>query len=295
MEKVDVCARCGWSSSEKQRRCRQCKKKLALVSRVSQSPVLLAAVLAGSIALAAGAFLIFGVVPAVGALALGAALGFVADGLTLRYACRSCTVAVYSERLQKEEEARLGAARRRSLGIAVAGGVLAVALIALPAGASKTLAASSFGMAWTVEVPSSHGRTGSEVVEIQAPAGPKRARVQYAEKAYFSGRTYALITIQYSYPAGPAEPDKVGLQACVQQVAQSVFGATSAAALPAGESFEAESPGTFHGKPVSVRLRGTQYAHDMVIVAVVSPDAADLRSPDVDRFLGSVAVQRDPK
>lgn len=296
IEKGEICQRCGWNTAEKQRHCRQCKKKLALVSNVSRSPVLLAAIAAGSIAMGAAALVLFGALAGLGALLFGVALGFLGDGLTLRWACKSCTVAVYSERLQKEEEARVGAARRRSIAIAAAGGVAAIALVALPAGAKRTLAASSFGVGWSVEVPSTHGHVDSEVTMLKVPAGTKRARVQWAEKTFFSGRTYFLINMQYSYPSGPADPDKPGLQATIEQVVATVFsGSLGAAPAPAGESLEASFTGTFHGKPVSGRLRGTQYEHDMLIVAVTSGSASDLQDESVTAYLSNVAVQRDPK
>lgn len=296
IEKGEICQRCGWSTAEKQRHCRQCKKKLALVSNVSRSPVLLAAIAAGAIAMGAAALVLFGALAGLGALLFGVTLGFLGDGLTLRWACKSCTVAVYSERLQKEEEARLGAARRRSIAVAAASGVAAIALVVLPAGAKRTLAAASFGVAWSVEVPSTHGHVDSEVTMLKVPSGTRRARVQWAEKTLFSGRTYFLINMQYSYPAGPADPDKPGLQATIEQVVAVVFnGSLGAPPTPAGESLEASFTGTFHGKPVSGRLRGAQYDHDMLIVAVTAGSASDLQDEPVTAYLTNVAVQRDPR
>ena len=296
IDKGEICSRCGWSNADKQRHCRQCKKKLVLVSNVSKSPVLVGAIAAGSLAMGAGALVLFGGFPGVAALAFGAGLGFLGDAFTLRFACKTCTIAVVSERLQKEEQARIDAARRRSLAIGIGSAVLAAALLLVPAGSAKALTSSSFGMSWSVEVPSSHSHVDSEVATLQVPAGTKRARVQWAERSFLAGKTYFLMNIQYTYPVGAAEPDKPGLQASMKQIVEVVFNGSLGGALePAGDSFQAEFSGTFHGKPVSGRLRGTQYEHDFVIVAVTSGAASDLRGSDVDGFLSSVTVQRDAR
>lgn len=296
VEKGDTCSRCGWSNTDKQRHCRTCKKKLVLRSNISKSPALIAAVAAGSIALGAAALLLFGALAGVAGLALGACLGFVGDALTLRFACETCTVGMVSERLQAEEQTRLSAARRRSAAVAIGCGAAAVAFGALPAGSSKTLAATSFGMAWSVQVPSSHGRIDSEVVMLQVPPGVKRARVQWAEKSFLKGKTYFLATLQYTHPEGPAQPDKAGLRATLQQLVEVQFTGTLAGPPVAdGESFRADFQGTFHGKPISGRIRGTQYDHDMVLVAVTAPTAAELHDADVDAFLAGVAVERAVK
>lgn len=296
VDKGDVCSRCGWSNADKLRRCRTCKKKLVLCSNITKSPVLVAAVAAGSIAMGAAALLIFGPLAGVAGLALGVCLGFVGDSLTLRYACETCTVAVVSERLQAEERTRLSAARRRSAAIAIGCGAAALAFGALPAGSSKTLAATSFGMAWSVQVPSGHGRIDGEMAMLQVPPGAKRARVQWAEKSFLAGKTYFLATLQYTYPEGPAQPDKAGLQATIKQLVEVEFtGSLTGPLVADGESFRADFQGTFHGKPVSGRIRGTQYDHDMVLVAVTAPAAAELQDAGVDAFLASVAVERAVK
>ena len=117
-----------------------------------------------------------------------------------------------------------------------------------------------------------------------------------AEKTFFSGRVYFLINMQYSYPSGPADPDRPGLDATIRQVVEVVFsGSLAADPAPAGESLEASFTGTFDGKPVQGRLRGTQYDHDMLIVAVTSGSASDLQDPGVTDYLTNVAVQHDPK
>lgn len=296
VEKGDTCSRCGWSNADKLRRCRTCKKKLVLCSNISKSPMLVAAVAAGAIAMGAAGLLIFGALAGVAGLALGVCLGFVGDSLTLRYACETCTVAVVSERLQTEEQTRLSAARRRSAAIAIGCGAAALAFGALPAGSSKTLAATSFGMAWSVQVPSGHGRIDGEVAMLQVPPGVKRARVQWAEKSFLKGKTYFLATLQYTHPEGPAEPDKAGLQATIKQLVEVEFTGTLAGPPVAdGESFRADFQGTFHGKPVFGRIRGTQYDHDMVLVAVTAPAAAELQDAGVDAFFASVAVERAVK
>lgn len=296
VEKGDVCARCGWNNAEKQRHCRQCKKKLALVSGVSRSPVLIGLIAVGSIALGAGALLLFGVIAGLAALAFGLGLGLAADALTLRYACASCTVAVYTERRLKEEEARLASARRKSAAVAIACGLLGGGLLLVPGGSSHKLEASAFGVAWAVEVPSTHAQIGSEVALIQTPKGERRVRVQWAERSLLAGRSYFLMNMPYSSSAGSPESDKAGLQASIEQVVQVVFnGSVTGAVDPKGDSLQAEFAGTFHGKPVFGRVIGTQYETDMVFVALTAGAAQDLRDSGADAYLSSVAVQREGK
>lgn len=296
VEKGEICSRCGWSNVEKQRHCRQCKKKLALVSNISKSVVLMAAIGAASIAMAAGALVVFGALVAVAAFLFGIFLGFAGDAATLRYACKSCTIGVVRERLLKEEQVRLSAARRKSVAIAIGCGAAAVAFWALPGGADRTLSASSFTMGWSVRVPSSNSRIGGDVATLQLPSGTRRARVQWAERAFFPGKTFFLATLQYTFPSGSGEPDKAGLQASIKQLVEVVFnGSLKGAPAADGESFQAEFTGAFHGKSLSGRIRGTQYEHDIVIVVVTASDASALRDSDVDAYLTSVAVDKATK
>lgn len=296
LEKGDVCARCGWSNGEKVRHCRTCKKKLVLVSGVTRrtSVVVLLGVLA--VAVAAGVFFVFGPFVALSAFGLCGAFVFVGDALSLRYACKTCTVAVYTERLQKEETDRIGVAKRKAFALAGACGVVAIGLFAGSSSSARTISDAGYGFAWTLSVPGTHSRVTSEVTQISLPAGAKRMRVQRAERPYLGGPVYFLTHVQYTYPAGSAELDKPALVALAKQTIEAYFGGRVAGSIDgAGESVQASFTGTFQNRSISGRLRATQYEHDMVVVAVVSPNPADLQDGSVEQALGAVTVQRDTK
>lgn len=296
VDKGETCARCGWSNVTKERHCRQCKKKLSIVSAISRKPAIVGLFAIGCIAAFAAGFVLFGMAAGAGAAAFVATLAFVADGFTLRYACRSCTVAVYTERLQKEETGRLRTARGKSL---VAGALCLVAAGGFFAGtgvSGRTLSASSYGFAWSVRVPSTHSSIGSEIGQVKVPTGTKRVRVQYAERPYIGGATYYLAHLQYTYPAGPVEPDRAGLEAALRQVVATVFvGNVTGDVTPSGESLQVSFTGTFHGKPVTGRLRATQYEHDMVFVGLSAANPGDAAALPADQLFGSLEVQRESK
>ncbi|MEZ4303003.1 MAG: hypothetical protein R3B70_49220, partial [Polyangiaceae bacterium] len=295
VEKGDTCARCGWNNGEKLRHCRQCKKTLVLRSKVSKSPALLGGIAVASLALAGGSLVLFGALAAVAAVGVGVALGFVADAATLRYACRTCTVAVYTARLVKDEEVRIASGKRRSFTLAAVLGALAIALFVLPAGAARKLTSTSFSGGWSVDVPSTHSRVDSEVQILDLPAGQKRIRVQLADRNFLSAPTYYLANVQYSYPSGPAAPDKAAVKATLEKTISTVFaGSVTGAVESDGESFHAAFTGTFRGKSVAGRIRATQYDHDIVLVAVTAGSDSDLRTAAIDQYLRTVSLVSAP-
>lgn len=296
LEKGDVCTRCGWSNGEKVRHCRTCKKKLVLVSGVTRRKTVVVLLGVASLVVAAGVYVLFGPFLAFSALGVCGALVFVGDAASLRYACKTCTVAVYTERLQKEETARIGVAKRKAFALAGACGVLAIGLFAGSSSSARSISDTSYGFAWTLAVPGTHSRLTSEVTPIALPAGSKRMRVQYAERPYLGGPTYFLTHVQYTYPAGSAELDKPALIALAKQTIEGYFaGRVNGSIESAGDSVQASFTGTFHNRAITGRLRATQYEHDMVIVAAVSPNPADLQESSVEQLLGSLTVQRDTK
>lgn len=294
VDKGETCTRCGWNNARKVRSCRQCKRPLVVVSAVTHKPAVLGAIAIASCVISVALFFLFGGVVAAALLSLCAGASLLVDALTLRHACKSCAVAVYSEKLQKEEAARLRIARGKSLSLAIACAAIMGGFLAVTSFSGRTLSSSAFGIAWTLPIPWTHDQVGSEVASIRVPAGERRMRVQFAERPYVGGATYSLAHLQYSHPAGPAEPDKPGLEAAMKQVVEVVYAGTlSGPAEPAGDSLEVAFSGTFHGKKVFGRMRGTQYEHDLLFVVVSAPSEEDTRGPSVQQFLSSVAVARE--
>jgi hypothetical protein len=295
IEKGDTCARCGWNNAEKWRHCRQCKKKLSIVSAVSRRQASLGLVALGAFAIGGAVGALFGPFAGAAALAASAAAAFVLDALTLRFACKTCTVTVLTERFLKEETARIRSARTRSFAVVVVCAVAAGGLFFGGGGSARALSDASYGIAWTLKVPGSHSRTGAQVAQIAVPTGARKLRVQFAEKPYLGGTTYYLAHLQYTYPSGSTELDKAGLNAAAKQMIEVVFAGQPGTLEPAGESLDATFTGTFHGKQVAGRLRATQYEHDMILVAVTAAKPEELKDASVDQLLSSVAVQRDAK
>ena len=296
VERGEICSRCGWNNADMERHCRQCKKKLSLVSMVTRSVVATALFSVAVLAIAAAVVVLFGVSAGVSAVALCGGLVVLADALTLRYSCKTCTVAVYSERLQKEETKRISAARRKGLALSGVAAVGAIAFFAGSGASARAMSDSSYGIAWKLEVPGTHSHVTSEVTQIVTPTGSKRARVQFAERPFVGGATYFLVHYQHTFPSGSTEPDKVGVQDGAKQLVKGYFaGQMSGELQPMGDAFQGSFSGTFHNRPVSGRLRVAQYEHDVVVVVVTSGSESDLRDASVDHLLGSVSVQRDAK
>jgi hypothetical protein len=296
VEKGDLCARCGWNNAEKHRHCRQCKKKLSLVSIATRSVAATALFSAAALAIGAAVGVLFGVVAGISAAVLCGALVIVADALTLRYACKTCTVTVYAERLQKEETVRIGTAKRKGLALAGVAGVVAIGLFAGSGASSHAIADSSYGIAWKLAVPGTHSRIADEVAQITVPSGSKRVRVQFAERPYLGGATYFFARYQNTFPSGSTDLDKAGIQEGSKQLVQVYFAGQLSGVLEAvGDAFQGSFSGTFHNRPIAGKLRATQYDHDVVIVVITSPTEADLKDPSIDHALGSVSVQRDGK
>ncbi|MBK8253937.1 MAG: hypothetical protein IPK82_14900 [Polyangiaceae bacterium] len=294
VEKGDTCSRCGFNNASRIRHCRSCKKPLSLVSKITKEKTLAGLIGVGSLAMAGGFGFLFGPVAGVAGVLLGAAIGFLGDGLTLRYACRACAVAVYTERLLKEEEAKIASGRRRSFAIAVVAGALAIAAFVVPAGASKQLTAASFNATFVVDVPAGYGKFDSDVASVDLPAGGKRMRLQYADKSFLSGPTYVLGNLQLIYPALPAEPDKPSVQAALEQTVSKAWNGTlNGKAEPSGDGFRAQFSGSFRGKAVSGVLFVRQDQHDIVLTAVFAPQGTELGA-NADRFLMSVRTERAP-
>ena len=294
VERGEICSRCGWNNADKERHCRQCTKKLSLVSMVTRSVVATTRFAVAVLTIGAGVVVLFGVSAGISALALCAGLVVLADALTLRYTCKTCTVAVYSERLQKEEAKRIGAARRKGLALAGVAAVGAIAFFAGSGASARVMTDSSYGIAWKLEVPGTHSRVAAEVTQIVTPSGSKRARVQFAERPFIGGVTYFLVHYQHTFPAGSTEVDRAGVQEGAKQLVKGYFqGQMSGELQPLGDAFQGSFSGTFHNRPVSGRLRVAQYEHDVVVVVVTSGSEADLRDAAVEHLLGSVSVQRD--
>ena len=295
VDKGETCGRCGWNNAEKERHCRQCKRKLSVVSAVSRKSAALGVAALGVLAIGAGVLVLLG--PAAGAagLALGACLAFVIDSSTLRYACKSCTIAVISGRLQKEEEGRLRTARTKALAAAALCGVMTAGLLAIASLAQRSLTDSSYGISWTLPVPRMNGRLGTELVTIRIPTGPKRVRMSFAERPYIGGPVYFLTHVQYTHPAAPSAPDPAGLEISIKQIVEVYFaGSLTDPPQPIGEGLQASFTGTFRGGQVSGYLRGIQNDHDMMIVAVVSGSKADVEDSSARDVLTAVVTTRDP-
>ena len=76
---------------------------------------------------------------------------------------------------------------------------------------------------------------------------------------------------------GSAELDKPALIALAKQTIEGYFaGRVNGSIESAGDSVQASFTGTFHNRAITGRLRATQYEHDMVIVAAVSPNPESL-------------------
>ena len=295
VDRGETCPRCGWNNAEKERHCRQCKRKLSVVSAVSRKSAALGVAALGVLAIGAGVLVLLG--PAAGAagLALGACLAFVIDSSTLRYACKSCTIAVISGRLQKEEEGRLRTARTKALAAAALCGVMTAGLLAIASLAQRSLTDSSYGISWTLPVPRMNGRLGTELVTIRIPTGPKRVRMSFAERPYIGGPVYFLTHVQYTHPAAPSAPDPAGLEISIKQIVEVYFaGSLTDPPQPIGEGLQASFTGTFRGGQVSGYLRGIQNDHDMMIVAVVSGSKADVEDSSARDVLTAVVTTRDP-
>lgn len=295
VEKGETCSRCGWNNAEKERHCRQCKRKLSVVSAVSRSPVLTGAAALGAIAIGGALAAMLGAGAGLAGLALGACLALVGDGSTVRYACKVCTIAVVSGRLQKEEEKRLRGARTKSFGIAGLCGLLAVGLLFGAGFSQRSLSDSSYGIAWTLPLPRLHSQLGTDLASIRVPTGDKKVRIAFAERPYLGGPVFFLTHVQYRHPAAQVEKDPAGLEASIKQIVQAYFqGSLTGNLEPSGDALQATFTGTFHGKPVHGYLRGIQNDNDMMIVVVTSGSPADVADPENRAVLSRVVVQRDP-
>ena len=295
VDKGETCGRCGWNNAEKERHCRQCKRKLSVVSAMSRRPALAGVAAVGALAIGGGLLALLGAGAGVAGLALGGCLAFVADGFSARYACKVCTVGVVSERLQKEEEARLRAAKTKSLSVAGLCGVIAIGLILGSGFSQRSLSDSSYGIAWALPLPRMHSHLGADLVSIRVPTGNKRVRVSFAERPYLGGPAYFLTHVQYTHPSTAADRDPAGLEASIKQIVEVYFtGSLTGKLEPAGDAVQATFTGTFHGKPIHGYLRGMQHEHDMVVVAVTSSSPGEVADPEARRLLSGVVVQRDP-
>jgi hypothetical protein len=295
VDKGETCSRCGWNNAEKERHCRQCKRKLSVVSAMSRSAALTGVAALGAVAIGGALLAMLGAGAGVAGLALGGCLAFVADGFTVRYACKVCTVAVVSERLQKEEEGRLRTARTKSLGVAVLCGVVAAGLIAATGFSERALSDSSYGISWSLPLPRLNTHLGTDLASIRIPTGNKKIRISFAERPYVGGPAFFLTHVQTTHPAAAVQRDPAGLEASIKQVVEVYFqGSLSGKIEPAGDGVQATFTGTFHGKPVHGYLRGMQHEHDMMIVGVTSGSPGDVADADNRAVLGRVVVQRDP-
>ncbi len=295
VDKGETCSRCGWNNAEKERHCRQCKRKLSVVSAMSRPSPAMGVAAVGALAIGGGLLALIGAGAGIAGVALGGCLAFLADGFTVRYACKVCTVAVVSERLQKEEEARLRTAKTRSLGIAALCGVLAIGLILGSGFSQRSLTDSSYGISWALPLPRMHSHLGTDLVSIRVPTGNKRVRVSFAERPYLGGPAYFLTHVQYTHPAAAVERDPAGLEASIKQIVEVYFtGSLTGKVEPAGDAVQATFSGSFHGKPIHGYLRGMQHEHDMVIVAVTSGSPGEVADTEIRQVLSGVVVQRDP-
>lgn len=291
VNKDEVCTKCGWDNTEKKRFCRQCKGKLKLTSTVARRASLLGGLFFIAAAAGAAAFLFFGLYAAVIVPALYAAFVFWVARSSTYYLCPKCNIEIRREKLMPSEAKAQSAARMKPLLAAAVCAAIAVVGLVLFFFSRPVLIEGSFNNKFTLRLPRTHTEMSTTVTQVKVPSGKRMARIQSAVQPHFGGTAYHLARVQYFDFAADTPKDPAGLAEMAKQLITAGFSGTlDAPCSPADGAVRCSFKGTFHDKPVSGQIRGSQADYDMVFVIVTS--SADLPADAFDGFLASLITQQ---